>query len=151
MLWPVFGLEMLTAAVIGILPGLRYILITSGLLGALDISELKAVVAHEMGHVRKKHLLLFVFLFIMFIQFASDLSDTLTLLALSNRTIFKWYVTPGDFAASMVSLLTVLPVIVLMVLYLSVHFRIFSPKQRAAGRPFCHGADRGPSASDFLA
>ncbi len=125
MLWPVFGLEMLTAAVIGILPGLRYILITSGLLGALDISELKAVVAHEMGHVRKKHLLLFVFLFIMFIKFASDLSDTLTLLALSNRTIFRWYVTPGDFAASMVSLLTVLPVIVLMILFFRFIFGYF--------------------------
>ena len=125
LLWPVFGLEMLTAGVVGILPGLRYILITSGLLRSLDISELKAVVAHEMGHVRKKHLLLFVLLFIMFIKFASDLSDTLTLLALSNRTIFKWYVTPGDFAASMVSLLTVLPVIVLMVLFFRFIFGYF--------------------------
>ncbi|MGO9312511.1 MAG: M48 family metalloprotease [Syntrophobacteraceae bacterium] len=125
LLWPVFGLEMLTAGVFGILPGLRYILITSGLLDALEISELKAVVAHEMGHVRKKHMLLFVLLFIMFIKFASDLTDTLTLLALSNRTIFKWYVTPGDFAASMVSLLTVLPVIVLMVLFFRFIFGYF--------------------------
>ncbi len=125
LLWPVFGGEMLTAGVVGILPGLRYILITSGLLRTLDIGELKAVVAHEMGHVRKKHLLLFVFLLILFILFTYDLSDTLTLLALSNRTIFNWSVAPGDFAASLVSLLSSLPVIVLMVLFFRFVFGYF--------------------------
>ena len=89
LLWSVFGTETLTAGVVGILPGLRYILITPGLLKTLDIAELKAVLAHEMGHVRKKHLLLFVLLLILFILLAYDLSDTLTLLALSNRTIFN--------------------------------------------------------------
>ena len=125
LLWSVFGTEMLTAGVVGILPGLRYILITSGLLRTLEISELKAVVAHEMGHVRKKHMLLFVLLFVLFILFAYDFSDSLTLLALSNRTIFSWYVTPGDFAASLVSLLSVLPVVMLMVLYFRFIFGYF--------------------------
>ncbi|MGC9965072.1 MAG: M48 family metalloprotease [Syntrophobacteraceae bacterium] len=125
LLWPIFGTEMLTAGVVGILPGLRYILITSGLLRSLEIGELKAVVAHEMGHVRKKHLLLFVFLFILFILFAYDLSDSLTLLALSNGTIFNWYAAPGDFAGSVVSLLSALPVIVLMVLYFRFIFGYF--------------------------
>jgi Zn-dependent protease with chaperone function len=125
LLWPIFGTEMLTAGVVGILPGLRYILITSGLLRTLDIGELKAVVAHEMGHVRKKHLLLFVFLFILFILFAYDLSDALTLLALSNGTIFNWYAAPGDFTGSIVSLLAALPVIVLMILYFRFIFGYF--------------------------
>ena len=151
LLWSVFGTEMLTAGVVGILSGLRYILITSGLLRTLDIAELKAVVAHEMGHVRKKHLLLFVLLLILFILLTYDLSDTLTLLALSNRTIFNWYAVPGDFAPSLVSLLfrpsgnpTHDPLF-------SVHLRIFSQKQRAAGRPVRHGASGEPAAPDFLA
>jgi Zn-dependent protease with chaperone function len=125
LLWSVFGTEMLTAGVVGILPGLRYILITSGLLKTLDIAELKAVVAHEMGHVRKKHLLLFVLLLILFILLTYDLSDTLTLLALSNRTIFNWYAAPGDFATSLVSMLSALPVIVLMILYFRFIFGYF--------------------------
>ncbi len=125
LLWPVFGSEMLTAGVVGILPGLRYILITSGLLRVLEISELKAVVAHEMGHVRKKHMLLFVLLFIVFIIFAYDFIDTLTLLALSNRTIFNWAFTPGDFAASVASLLSALPMIVLAILYIRFIFGYF--------------------------
>ncbi|MGA2027543.1 MAG: M48 family metalloprotease, partial [Syntrophobacteraceae bacterium] len=125
LLWSVFGTEMLTAGVVGILPGLRYILITPGLLKTLDIAELKAVVAHEMGHVRKKHLLLFVLLMILFILLTYDLGDTLTLLALSNRTIFNWYAAPGDFAASLVSLLSAIPVIVLMILYFRFIFGYF--------------------------
>jgi Zn-dependent protease with chaperone function len=125
LLWSVFGTQMLTAGVVGILPGLRYILITSGLLKILDIAELKAVVAHEMGHVRKKHMLLFVLLLILFILLTYDLSDTLTLLALSNRTIFNWYAAPGDFTQSLVSLLSALPVIVLMILYFRFIFGYF--------------------------
>ncbi len=125
LLWPIFGSGMLTAGVVGILPGLRYILITPGLLRNLEIDELNAVVAHEMGHVRKKHLLLFVLLFILFILFAYGFSDTLTLLALSNRTIFNWYTAPGYFAGSVASLLDALPVIVLMVLYFRFIFGYF--------------------------
>jgi Zn-dependent protease with chaperone function len=125
LLWPVFGTDMLTAGVVGILPSLRYILITSGLLRNLDIAELKAVLAHEMGHVRKKHLLLFVLLFILFILFAYDMSDVLTLAALSNRTIFNWYTAPGDLSRSVASLLAALPVIVLMVLYFRFIFGYF--------------------------
>ena len=104
-----------------------------------------------MGHVRKKHLLLFVLLFILFILFAYDLSDTLTLLALSNRTIFNWYVTPGDFAASMASLLTALPVIVLMVLFFRFIFGYFLRNSERQADLYAMELDRGPSASDFLA
>ncbi|SPF40077.1 Tetratricopeptide TPR_2 repeat protein [Syntrophobacter sp. SbD1] len=125
LLWSVFGSEMLTAGVVGILPGLRYILITPGLLRTLNTDELKAVVAHEMGHVRKKHMLLFVLLLVLFILFAYDLSDVLTWAALSNRTIFNWSAAPGELSQSVASLLSALPVIVLMVLYFRFIFGFF--------------------------
>jgi predicted Zn-dependent protease len=95
------------------------------LLKALDIAELKAVVAHEMGHVRKKHMLLFVFLMILFIKFTYDLSETLTLLALSNRAVFNWSAASGDLAASAYGLLSALPVIVLMVVFFRFIFGFF--------------------------
>ena len=125
LLWSVFGSEMLTAGVVGILPGLRYILITPGLLRTLNITELKAVVAHEMGHVRKKHMLVFVLLLILFIEFAYAFSDTLTLLALSNRTIFSWSAVLGDSAESVYSIFSALVLIVLMVLYFRFIFGYF--------------------------
>ncbi|MCE5334870.1 MAG: M48 family metalloprotease [Desulfobacteraceae bacterium] len=124
-LWPIFGGEMLTAGVVGILPRVRYILITSGLLRVLDISELKAVVAHEMGHVRKFHLPIFFLLFIVFTMLVYDIGDLLKLVALSNRTILGWYLSPGEFGPSLSSLLSSLPIIILMVLYFRYIFGFF--------------------------
>jgi len=124
LLWPLFGGEMITAAIVGILPGLRYILMTSGLLNLLDLSELKAVVAHEMGHVRKKHLLLFIGLFMFFIFVVYGISDMLMLLALSNRTILNWALSPVE-GPYLVSLLSSIPLIILMVLFFRFVFGFF--------------------------
>jgi Zn-dependent protease with chaperone function len=129
LLWSILGTEVMTAGVVGILPSLRYILITSGLLGILDVGELKAVVAHEMGHVRKKHMLLFVFLLIMLIVLTFYLSDplvdTLSWLVLSNRTVLNWAAAHGDFAASLYYPFSVLPMILIMVLYFRFIFGYF--------------------------
>lgn len=122
--WPILGGEMLTAGVVGILPGLRYILLTSGLADLLDTEELKAVVAHEMGHVRKKHLLMFMAMFIIFILIVYNLSDILVLLALSNRTVLGWALAPG-FGSIVVSLLQVVPLIILVVLFFRFIFGFF--------------------------
>lgn len=129
LLWPLFGGEMLTAGIVGILPAMRYILITSGLLRILDVSELKAVVAHEMGHVRKKHLLLFVALFILFIKFIYDvgepLGDLVMFLSVSNRTIAHWLLSPGEVGSSLFSLISFLPVIAMTVIYFRFIFGFF--------------------------
>ena len=61
-LWPLFEGRALTAGVMGVVPGLRYVLITPGLIEALTLEELEAVMAHEIGHVRKKHLLFYLVL-----------------------------------------------------------------------------------------
>jgi Zn-dependent protease with chaperone function len=125
LLWPLFGADILTAGVVGILPRLRYILITSGLLNALDMGELKAVIAHEMGHVRKKHMLLFVALLILFVVLVEKLGDTLKWLALSNRTIFNWSVATNGFAPSLFSLLSALPIALAMIIFLRFVFGYF--------------------------
>ncbi len=124
LLWPLFGGEMLTAGVVGILPRVRYILITSGLLKILELDELKAVVAHEMGHVRKKHLLLFVALFILFMLLIYNVSDLLLLLVLSNRTVLHWTLNP-EVGPYLSSFLESVPPLVLMVLFFRFVFGFF--------------------------
>ena len=44
------------AAVIGVMPPLRYVLLTDALIESLSPDELLAVTAHELGHVRHRHL-----------------------------------------------------------------------------------------------
>lgn len=48
--------RMLNGAVIGVVPRLRYILLTDTLLEALEPSQVEAVMAHEVAHARRHHL-----------------------------------------------------------------------------------------------
>ena len=45
------------AAVSGIIPRLRYLFLSDGLIGKCSLAEIRAVVAHEVSHIRKQHLL----------------------------------------------------------------------------------------------
>jgi len=70
--WPIFEGRMITAGVMGLLGRFRYILVTKALLVLLRPDELEAVIAHEIGHVKRRHLLLYLFFFIgyMILSFA---------------------------------------------------------------------------------
>ena len=57
-------------------PKSRYIIFTDAMLRHLDLSEIKAVLAHELGHGKQKHLLLYL-LFSMAFLFALSLSENL--------------------------------------------------------------------------
>jgi Zn-dependent protease with chaperone function len=63
MLWPLFGGNMITAGVMGLVRRFRYILVTPALLRHLRPVELDAVIAHEIGHIKKKHMLFYLFFF----------------------------------------------------------------------------------------
>lgn len=49
------------AAVMGVLPGVRYVLITDLLLETMTPDQLEAVFAHEAGHVKHRHIAWYVF------------------------------------------------------------------------------------------
>jgi len=55
LLWRTFG-GMANAAVLGLAPGLRYILLSDALLDRASAAEVEAVMAHELAHVKKKHM-----------------------------------------------------------------------------------------------
>lgn len=62
--WPIFEGRMITAGVMGLIRRFRYILVTKALLTHLSIDEIESVIAHEIGHVKKRHLLFYLFFFI---------------------------------------------------------------------------------------
>jgi Zn-dependent protease with chaperone function len=58
--WNLMGGGLITAGVVGLFPGTRYLLITPRLRQVLDRDELLAVTAHEIAHVKRGHLLHYV-------------------------------------------------------------------------------------------
>lgn len=54
--WDTSG-SMINAAVMGLIGRLRYVLVTDALLETMDIEQLRAVMAHEVGHVRRHHMI----------------------------------------------------------------------------------------------
>ncbi|HKI97369.1 MAG TPA: M48 family metalloprotease [bacterium] len=58
--WPDELMGHATAGVIGLLPRFRYLMISPSLIAALDPTELRAVTAHEAGHIKHRHLWYFL-------------------------------------------------------------------------------------------
>ncbi|MCI5218451.1 MAG: peptidase M48 Ste24p, partial [Candidatus Electrothrix sp. LOE2] len=114
--WPLFEGKMVTAGIMGIVPKFRYLLLTPALLSALDQQELEAVLAHEIGHVKKYHLLLYVLLFFGFSLLAGAMAEPLHLLLLNNDWFYHlmiWSRISGEklltfFEAAIVFLLMIL-------------------------------------------
>jgi STE24 endopeptidase len=55
LIWQTDG-QILNAAVAGMLPGMRYLFLTDGLLARLAPEEVAAVVRHELGHITGRHM-----------------------------------------------------------------------------------------------
>ena len=60
MRWPMSGGRVYNAAVIGMLPRLRYVLFTDDLMRDLPAPQVMAVLGHELGHARHGHLWVYV-------------------------------------------------------------------------------------------
>jgi Zn-dependent protease with chaperone function len=81
--WPIFGGRMITAGVMGLVSRFRYILVTDALLSMLTPDEVDQVIAHEIGHVKHRHLLLYLLFFFGFMLV------THIVIAASNLFIFS--------------------------------------------------------------
>ncbi|NOX80030.1 MAG: M48 family metalloprotease [Deltaproteobacteria bacterium] len=119
LIWPLFEGRVMTAAIMGIVPRLRYLLITPSLLDAMSTDELKAILAHEIGHVKKKHLLLYLALFLGFSVLAGAVSQILPAVIVGSDL---FYTLIGHFDVAPETLLTALVATSLLVILL-VYFR----------------------------
>lgn len=78
--WDLFGGSMITAGVMGLVGRFRYILVTPALINTLTRKEVDAVILHEIGHVKKKHMLLYLLFFGGYIACVYSLLDPILLL-----------------------------------------------------------------------
>ncbi|MCG9127957.1 M48 family metalloprotease [Candidatus Poribacteria bacterium] len=82
--WETGGLSIANAAVAGIIPRNRRIFVTDALLRNFTDEQVETIVAHEIGHIRHKHLLIFCVIMVcyilsytLFIQLVTDPLESL--------------------------------------------------------------------------
>ncbi len=114
--WPLFEGQVITAAIMGFVPRFRYLLVTPALVSVLDQEELEAVLAHEIGHVKKFHLVLYVLLFLGFSLAAGAVAEPLPWFLLSTDGFYRLLdllpVSPDSLLAFLSGLLVLLMMIV---------------------------------------
>lgn len=59
-IWNLGGANLINAAAVGLFPPFRYLFLSRGLLDTMPPEELDAVIGHELGHARHRHLAFFL-------------------------------------------------------------------------------------------
>jgi Zn-dependent protease with chaperone function len=103
--WPLFEGRMITAGVMGLIRRFRYILISPALMTHLHDHEIEAVIAHEIGHVRKGHLYYYLFFFIGYMLFAYAALDLMIFGLMYMAPMLDWFSDEGASMPTSLSLL----------------------------------------------
>ena len=123
--WPIFGGRMITAGVMGLTRRFRYILVTDALLKFLEPEEIDAVIAHEIGHVKKKHLLFYVFFFVGYLLLSYAVFDLLLFGLLYSDITYRFFDSIALYQNTVMSVVFSLLVIILFLVYFRYIFGYF--------------------------
>jgi len=123
--WPIFGGKMITAGVMGLIKKFRYILVTPSLLHLLEPEEIDAVMAHEIGHIKKKHLLFYLAFFVGYMLLSYVTFDLIIFTIIYAEPVY-WLITKGGFSqATVVSGISSVVIICLFLIYFRFIFGYF--------------------------
>jgi len=117
LIWPLSGSKSCTAAVLGLVPGFRYILFTPCLLKHLLPQEIEAVLSHEVAHLRHRHLLWYIFFLGTFTVVTYRLLDPIETWLISRDLFLEILIQLQYWPEALVSFLAIFPVGILLVLY----------------------------------
>jgi Zn-dependent protease with chaperone function len=123
--WPIFGGRMITAAVMGLIKKFRYILVTNGLLELLEPEEIDAVIAHEIGHIKKKHLLFYLMFFVGYMMISYATFNLLVYSILFSETIYRLITATGLDQTTVTTWIFSLVIITVFLIYFRFIFGYF--------------------------
>jgi Zn-dependent protease with chaperone function len=115
--WPIFEGRIMTAGIMGIFPRYRYLLITDSLFETLSIDELKAVMAHEMGHAKYRHLLFYILFFVGFMIVSFGLFDLFFYLLYAHPFFMEMISGNDSQSANLFYLILSIPMLITLIFY----------------------------------
>ncbi len=125
MIWPLFGGQMVTAGVVGFIARFRYIMVTPALLTNLNAREIEAVLAHEIGHVKRYHMQLYLLVLVGFSIIINPLVEVFLYLALQGDWFYSLAGLGAFSAAAPLDFFIPIALLVLLVLFLRFVFGFF--------------------------
>jgi len=123
--WPLFGDRMITAGVMGLLGRFRFILVTRGLLDWLNTEEIDAVIAHEISHIKYRHLMYYLLFFIGYFMLAYALVDAMLLALIYTAPVDLFSRPNGTPPTALISVAVSALTILLFVCYFRFVFGYF--------------------------
>ena len=123
--WPIFGGKMITAGVMGLIRKFRYILVTPSLLNLLEPEEVDAVIAHEIGHIKKKHLLFYLVFFVGYMLLSYVTFDILIFAIIYTKPVFWFISKTGLSQTTVVSGISSIVIICIFLIYFRFIFGFF--------------------------
>jgi len=123
--WPIYGGRMITAGVMGLVGRFRYILVTEAMLDYLTPREIEAVMAHEIGHVKRHHLVFYLAFLVGYMLVSYATFDLIIFGILYTHPMWRHLATLGLDQESMTSLLFSSAIIVMFLVYFRFVFGYF--------------------------
>ncbi len=123
--WPIFGGRMITAGIMGLIKKFRYILITEALVRHLEPEEMDAVIAHEIGHIKRKHLHFYLVFFIGYIFLSYTSFDLLVYFIIYTDPVYRLISSAGINHDTIISAVFSLIIIIIFFIYFRYIFGYF--------------------------
>ncbi|MBU4344321.1 MAG: M48 family metalloprotease [Desulfobacteraceae bacterium] len=123
--WPISGGRMITAGVMGLIKKFRYILVTNTLLRFLEPEEIDAVIAHEIGHIKRKHLWFYLLFFVGYLVFSYAGFDLIIYLIIYADLLFSIINIAGFDRTAVYSTVLSLVTIIIFLVYFRFIFGFF--------------------------
>lgn len=123
--WPIFGGRMITAGVMGLVKKFRYILVTNDLLRFLEPEEIDAVIAHEIGHIKKKHLIFYLVFFVGYMLISFATFDLLVYFIIFTEPIYRFISNSGLDQTAVTSSIFSFIIIIFFLIYFRFIFGYF--------------------------
>jgi Zn-dependent protease with chaperone function len=123
--WPIFGGRMITAGIMGLIKKFRYILITEALVRHLEPEEMDAVIAHEIGHIKRKHLHFYLVFFIGYIFLSYTIFDLLIYFIIYTDPAYRLISSAGINHDTIISAVFSLIIIIIFFIYFRYIFGYF--------------------------